>query len=257
MEHVMRPTWLVAKYMDDLRRREPRNVGVLLFTDETVLDRFLGARDDGTIDGRRTSLTGAPLENYKAWVAYWRHAAKAAPANPQALLELARGDANYFLEEGGEQLVGVDSPADLLAELYDMLVGDGDTEKPQTVHAAAERLIYHLNLTDRVQRGVTVQRRVPGALDVLHFDYRYDNGRPHFMEAVSMGRGDRAWNVVHQTIYQFEKLREADNLTNPHGIALVAGDAPQAPLDVLRGIVPVIDLDDETADDKLAAQLHL
>ncbi|MGI9016889.1 MAG: hypothetical protein ACR2HR_07275 [Euzebya sp.] len=252
----MRPTWLVAKYMSDLRRREPRNVGVLLFTEEGVLNRFVGARADGTIDGRRTGLSGPHLDNFKAWVAFWRHAGTSTD-DPRTLLATPTGDGNYLLEFGGEQLSGTVDPSALLDELFEMLVMDDQPEGPESVRVAAERAIVQLGLTDRIQRDATVQRPVGDTLDVLRFDYRYDNGQPHFLEAVSFGRGDNAWNAVHRACYLFEKLREVRELRNPQGIALVSEASPSDPMVVLRSIVPVIDLAAPSAVEQLADVLHI
>jgi len=61
----MKARWLVAKYMPDLRRREPDNVGVILLMDGRAHLRFLGQRD-GRVDGRSVRWAGS-VKNYKAW----------------------------------------------------------------------------------------------------------------------------------------------------------------------------------------------
>ena len=64
--------WLVAKYMPDLRRREPKNVGVLLRMGDSCFSRFLGEQSGGQIDGRHVHGLVNSVQNYKAWVGYWK-----------------------------------------------------------------------------------------------------------------------------------------------------------------------------------------
>lgn len=253
----MRPTWLVAKYMDDLQRREPRNVGVLLFTDHGVADRFQGQREDETIDGRSTTVAGDQLRNYKAWVAYWRDRAQQHRDDPRALLTPTTGDASYYLDFGGEQLLGEREPSSLLDELFAALVHVPTPTTTPSVRAAAERIFDDLGI--RVHRKPELRHRHNGVDDVLRFDFRYDNGRPHLMKAVAPGAGSAAWNAVHQTAYLFEKMALVEALREPHGISLVQGTTAElsGPLDLLRSYGPLIDLERPGATHDVARALSL
>src|SRR4051812_24962885 len=107
--------YLVAKYVPDLLRNEPVNIGILAWVDGTVSWRFLGQRADGEIDGRGRGVRGVirSIPNYKAWVNAWMKRASAAEirtragtfskASPEFLSALASyGEGNYILEAGGE-----------------------------------------------------------------------------------------------------------------------------------------------------------
>lgn len=48
------PRYLIAKYIPDLRRMEPRNIGVIVWSPQGVAARFAAekADTDGDVDGR-------------------------------------------------------------------------------------------------------------------------------------------------------------------------------------------------------------
>lgn len=112
--------WFVAKYMPDLRRREPKNVGVVLQFGERALSLFQGERSDGVIDARRLKGDVESAANFKAWVDYWRHAA----ADGESSIPPSRATDNYFLEYGGKRVFGAeDTDAETFLEtLYQTLV---------------------------------------------------------------------------------------------------------------------------------------
>lgn len=251
----MRPTWLLAKYTEDVRRREPRNVGVLLFTEDGVANRFVGQREDGTVDGRSAHVTGDRLRNYKAWVAYWEHHAQAHRQDPRRLLDQALSDVSYHLEYGGEELVGETAPDLLLAELYaSLVVVNGRDDAPPSIREAAERIFSQLGISDRIQREPRVQRSHRGALDVLRFDYRFDNGRPHFLQSVPLLSGDKGWRAVQQAAYLFEKLDAVPELDKPDAVGLVRArdGVAEGPLALLRTYGPVVDVEAGDAVGRMA-----
>ena len=113
--------------MPDLRRREPQNVGVVLFVDGDPYYRFRGQRPDGTVDGRRVRWA-RDVQMYRAWVEHWQRAA--ASGDRSRLVAASHSDHSFFLEEGGERLVGPGAIAahDLLDELYIALVEHGPAQ---------------------------------------------------------------------------------------------------------------------------------
>lgn len=125
--------WLLAKYVPDLRRNEPRNVGLILLRGDEVAARFVGQRQsDGTIDGRKAKMVN--LANYKRWVAYWRRLMDKGPDALLAATQRPERTSSYVLEVGGEFLSDEDPAMPtsvLLDHLYHELVDDKlDMDEP-------------------------------------------------------------------------------------------------------------------------------
>jgi hypothetical protein len=214
--------WLVAKYVSDLRRHEPQNVGVLLFTDQGVFSRFLGQREN-RIDGRFVRWARS-LENYKGWVDFWQRSSKGATSAREYLNQMQRRSIDsYFLEMGGERLVGsagTDAES-VLDDLYSSLV---EQPAPETlsVFNLAESVLKRAALGSKLKR--KVELTVDG--DEILFDYQYDNSVPNLMQRVSLSLGDeRSWNNVYAASLTFEiaqKDEAAEKLGGrPQRIALI------------------------------------
>ena len=254
----MRARWLVAKYMSDLRRREPINVGVILEADERRLCRFLGQRDDGLIDGRRLKLLGS-VKNYKDWVAFWRHSIATCARGQLAAAVIAgeRSDSNFFVEVGGERLIGgeVDQPEDLLEDLFSVLVEDVAPSVNRNITQLCEAVFSRLAIADRVVRSYRVEQ----AHDSIVFDYRFDNGLANLMQGVSLALpDDRSWQTAHAAAWAFQRAGEPTRQM----IALVRprekDEALNRQIQLLGSVAKVIDVSDAAlAAEALAPLLHM
>lgn len=117
--------WLLAKYVPDIGRNEPRNVGLILLRGDEVAMRFVGQQPDGSIDGRSARVVRS-ASVYKGWVEYWR---RLGVRGVDALMEAAGREQlaqNYRLTVGGAIEAGHDPtmPTDfLLDHLYERYVG--------------------------------------------------------------------------------------------------------------------------------------
>ncbi len=252
----MTTRWFTAKYVPDLRRREPRNVGVILVHNDVVTARFLG-EVSGRVDGRYVR-SAASLENYKAWVAHWRRCAAGGAVD--RLLQ-HRNDDNYFVEIGGEMLTTDDrAPEDVLEDLYGVLVEPPPPET-ETVKELADAVLLRAGIATRVERDV----RIVTGEDELQFDYKFLNGDAHLMKRVTLATPDeRSWNYVHAAAWTFEKTAgmkdEADRAFR--GLALVKGRPKDRDFDrqlgVLRDVAEVVDVREvETAASGISKALHL
>jgi hypothetical protein len=241
----MNATWLIAKYMDDLRRREPRNVGVILISDRGSLSKFKGEKTDGEIDGRRINVGSG--DNYKAWVAHWKRTLREGGERMRLLGTGAQG--NYFLEFGGERLMGnadVDDKA-FLDELYRELVED----LPIAVEAPdprrlIERTFVRLKIKDRITNQPALTGHAFGVDDHLVFDYRYRNGINVLMKRVHIA--NETWDHVHEAAWNFTQARtiEPDTRLVPL-ISHATGVDPSGPLSLLQrvGVHQTVDVSDE------------
>ena len=125
------PRFLVVKYIPDLLRREPRNVGVILFAEDALVARFAGESEEPTpgVDKRRLApFAIADPHNYARMIDYVREQllAREGVGADDVLAECERGLGSYAVEEGGEVWVGRpdQEPPELLLELFTRLVGE-------------------------------------------------------------------------------------------------------------------------------------
>ncbi len=168
----MKAEWLVAKYVPDLRRREPRNVGVVLFAGPETLMRFRGQRPDGTVDGRSARVRETDV--YKGWIDYWQHLARSF-AERQEWPRHHSFD-SYWLERGGELLSEEDlEPSDLLVQLYETLV----EETPDPDWKLADRvrdLLRQAELleSEHLLKGYSIP--APQTGETYKYPYAYVNG---------------------------------------------------------------------------------
>ena len=101
--------YILAKYVPDLARMEPRNIGVIVWSKGKFCARFLDKTDIGAIQVN-------DRDTYERWVVYWsrlvtadairprrgRPVSAADPTSIDALLSTQKG--NYILVDSGEML---------------------------------------------------------------------------------------------------------------------------------------------------------
>jgi hypothetical protein len=259
--------WFVAKYMSDLRRREPDNVGVVLIHGNQRLSRFLGQGPNGKLDGRRIKWAGS-LENYKTWVDYWKHVLASEDGETLAgVLTSRRRDDSYLIEPGGERIRGVQelAPEDLLDQLYEILVEPAFERSAPSVARISESLFHRLAISEVITRGYRFAFEENGTPDLIRFDYRYDNGQVNLMQGVSLANPDeRSWDSLHAATWSFSRMASRRILPDKEQqlIALVKTREPDADLKrqvaLLTEHAKVVDLVDENvAADHLQQLLHV
>lgn len=155
----MNARFLIAKYAPDLKRMEPRNIGVIVWIDGQVVARFLG-------EGLPANRVDAPLrvgirdkETYRRWIASWRRQLakpylegdrgeeiqKRSVGYIDALKTWSRG--NYMLVDGGvlAETVAPTEAGELADYLFQELVAVESDDKPATeaqqLKADSERLL--------------------------------------------------------------------------------------------------------------------
>lgn len=262
--HSNRIEWLIAKYVADLHRQEPRNVGVVVKAGDSFLTRFLGERADGQIDGRRVRWPSS-LANYRAWVDYWRYAVNQEGADLGNLTKRL-GDENYYLEYGGERLFGSEDtdPNYMLDYLYSVLVEETLEEpEPLDVVQLSETVLTRARIANRVTRRYSLDIILPnGVMDPVFFDYKYENGAIHLMKRVSLTHEDkRSWGNVHAAAWTFEKVAADSRTGGSQLIALVNTRQPAPELEnqvgVLDNLAHVVDVGKvDQAASELSELLH-
>lgn len=221
------PRWLIAKYQDDLHRREPRNVGIVLLVGELRLARFLAEREPGTVDGRAIRWIRS-ASAYRQWIRYWRRQMHHDGFEQLLHAPIPDAEQNFYLQPGGELLLsgGVTDPHDLLDDLYGRLVDDAIDTRAEDIGRLSERVLapLEMRLPKPITRDTVVHVQIGDVLDELRFDYRYNNGRPHLMQRVSLTQPDaRSWDRVHATAWAFTQIHKSadDAMRGAELIALV------------------------------------
>ena len=219
----MNAKWLIAKYIPDMRRREPQNIGIILLKDEKPYLRFRGRnKADGKIDGNKTKFQKS-VDNYRAWVSYWEHAA--IKGGLDGLLRRPRPDDNFILEFGGERIIGSDStePEAFADELYSQLVEadiiENGVAREVSVETAIDRIFRKLDISEKVEKD-PVLPSVDND-ERIFFDFRYKNGRNTWMKRVRIDRGSEklAMDPLFSAAYVFERAKSID--TDCHLVALL------------------------------------
>lgn len=205
--------WFLAKYVDDLRRQEPRNIGVVLVTPEGATCRFLGDLGDGRTDGRSIRWMGSP-KNIRAWIAYWRQAFAGARTDADLARIVARGrGSNLFVEPSGEALRDDSGLSDenFVDELFELLVRESPKLERLREPAAlslddmVEQIFDELDVSNDVHRGEPYD--VGG--EQVFVDYWLDGHAPRLMSKIELGESDPvAWRTAQATAYAFERARE-------------------------------------------------
>ncbi len=242
--------------MIDVRRREPRNVGIVLFTDSGVHAKFRG-EEAGTIDGRRVRDLGS-LENYRAWVRRWR---RDAAKNDPVRMVSATPHQNYFLEFGGARLLGNAglNPETFVAELFRELVDESPAPDMAEKAEIVERTFERLHISNKITKAPRITIERDGVRDQLAFDYEYRNGIYALMKQVTVTRD--AWDPIHAAAYSFEQARLEDR--DCKLISLVTfspastADSKES-VNILRRHASVVDFTDEIrAERELGTALAL
>src|SRR6266699_384568 len=65
--------YIIAKYVPEILRNEPRNFGVIVWSPEKLDARFSGETGGGGVDGRKIPEWVKSKTSYKEWVHYLRN----------------------------------------------------------------------------------------------------------------------------------------------------------------------------------------
>ena len=253
--------YLIAKYVDDIRRNEPINVGVVVFGGGGVAARFEGEDDEGRLDKRRIRRRVSGRDAYGAWVQHWRRLVET--GDERALLQASSKD--FYLEPGGTIVLDLDERGvdDAAGELYSRLVKPEDPPAPVSLQEKSRRSLRlagaDLDDENRFQTDPVIELEVGGQT---------------FRETVSYGVSNGAWHYLQEVSFDPQRPRRSRKEANHAAFvmehALIDGerivlydsadiDETTAPLlDLVTAIVPAIDVSDAGAGAAaLQTRLHL
>jgi hypothetical protein len=252
--------FLLVKYIADLHRFEPRNIGVVVCSPKGAEARFTGEYSDrpGEVDGRSIPSFVTSGNAYKQWIRYWREALLAgrvtvpesgaivdvtSPGFAEALQQTSRG--NFVVADSGTVLD--DGSADELPAVADQLFGQLVDTKPMEeprdddLDSVADRLLDRLNLRSRrnFHRDYLVRCTVNGVQEEYIFSDAFANGSPQRLyQRLPLPKSKiRLRKNVHDTAWSFEQVFKQQIVTPDNaGVLVCVGDEQGSQPDVDKSL---------------------
>ncbi|APD47172.1 hypothetical protein KQ302_11005 [Synechococcus sp. CS-602] len=236
--------YLLAKYIPDLHRFEPRNIGVIVWSLLGIEARFLAEYSDrpGEVDGRSIPSFVTSASAYRQWIRYWRDAvvgtsmrplgggdvvSSSSPGFIEVLQQTARG--NFVVVDSGSVLDDI-SEEELPAvadQLFAQLIEANTAEEPRDIGfdelcdslMTLTQLKDHRNFYDRYPVRCTVR----GVDEEFFFSHAIANGTlerayqrfpiPKRKSQIQKNRDSTAWML--------ESILNAKLITSDHTVLLV------------------------------------
>ena len=272
--------YLLAKYIPDLPRFEPRNIGVIVWCEDGVEARWLAEFRDrlGEVDGRSIPTFVTSSNAYRQWIRSWRkalsgetltpsgragsdHAEPIAVTSPEfvdALVRTSRG--NFVITEAGELLdrITEDELPAVADQLFASLVETNAPDEPRDLDfdekcdqlLARSGLPQHRNFHNRF----AVTCPVNGINEDYVFSHALANGtleRLYQRWPLPKRKKDVQRNL-HDTTWRLEQVIRQNIITADKTVVLVDVTAEQQALPeaekslrLLGSMARVINLQDE------------
>ncbi len=195
--------YLIVKYVDDVSRNEPRNIGVVVFDGTNAVARFDGEGNDGLPDLRRVRYRITGSHAYREWVKYWRTTLDNPGKIERSLDGLPSGDPRvieslvsssgqeFYLEDGGSILLDTEGTSleAMATDLFTRLVHEPDPPAPASLRDKSEKALASagapLDDPERFQKEVNVTVTGPGGEIIPdEISYAVKNGAWHYLQEV-------------------------------------------------------------------------
>lgn len=261
--------YLIAKYVDDLARNEPRNVGVIASDGAQIVARFDGEDDAGKINLSRVRHRITGSRSYRAWVQYWRAVIDDPSVigldratSPAELLRLlaAEPSRDFYLEQGGSILLDADHRTldETARELYEQMVREPDPPAPMSLRDKSRQALSAAGAPMDDRSRFKSQFKVP--LDIqgvvtneYEVSYAVMNGEWHFLQEMPFDPGRPRVNSKEASYCAV--LFEHAGWTKDNSLILYDGtdlsESSAGLLEMLNGFAPVIDVDPTDAAAKV------
>lgn len=226
--------FVVAKYVSDLRRMEPRNVGVVLWSNGRVASKFLPREDASFVND---------LETYDRWRSFWEEklnddvlsvprlapVQKSDPAFLDAFMRTQ--DGNYLLFQGGDVLehVATDKVGDATKFLFDEIVAVHAEKKPddqsfdRIFQNRSKQVFERLGVWNRpdFHKGddvCSVRCRIHNVWKVVPFHFALGDGDPRSVYQRVRLDIEQNWQLA---VFRFEALLKSNKYKKQQCAALI------------------------------------
>ncbi len=245
------PRYLLAKYVPDLRRFEPHNIGVIVWSPDALEARFIGEKADapGVVDGRRAPSFIRDLDAYRGWIQYWREEMKRSFIKTRDGNTVAKTDAAYLqtlagtgagkflLAEAGFLLDEPDS--DGVLRLTDYLFGllvdkqedtvTEDDAKDVGLDGLCEQLFEQSDLANdpHLIKNYATNCTVGSLTERFEFSFAYKNGslKRIFQKVPLWTKGNTLLKNIHHPMWMLHRMVEAKTLKRDQCATVVNVDA--------------------------------
>jgi hypothetical protein len=215
----MTTRYLVVRYISDLARREPKNIGVVLASAQGVTAKFLGERDN-KLDLRSVRSLVSHTASYKQWIDYWRYVISQDIEAENKLNEiLASSRGNYVVSEGEVVYLPPDVASDshrTLSHLFYLLVSEfpqqQEEEAELSLSARCDEIIKRFELRKNPHFKEAPVIDVTLSTNVRQHiipSFAWVNGIEVYFQKVSIvgARPDASQKNVNNAAWIFEKLK--------------------------------------------------
>ena len=210
-------TYLIAKYIPDLRRMEPRNIGIILWVNGKSFCSFLAPEEAGKFVNER--------ETYERWIHFWTERVNSGevrifngpriPVSSDQFLESFKltQKGNYVLDEGGVLIdkISTKDAKDAVQFLFTELVSTHPSASSGSSHdrlaATAINMLQKAGITERddYSRSKEIECNYHGIPQPLKFHHYLGNGKP---ETVIQQVHIQHRQNVNSTAWMFERVKD-------------------------------------------------
>jgi len=276
--------YILAKHVPDVFRKEPKNIGVIVWSELGVEARFWGVDSHGLLDKRQIPPFVNSANAYEQWVRYWLKeirkpkaefigSGKVVPLeSPEFLKAIQTGNSdNFFLQESGVVLESVSKEElpSLAQELFESLVTTDAIDEGDTtlrINAECEKIIKvtrlngnaHFEKKKKVFATIKVGDRVKVVRDI-EFSYAYVNGSVKWLgQQVALKRyPSQLAKEIQSVCYRFERAFDNDFIKPEQATTFVYpmddqldDDGIKKAIELLGAYTKVINLRDEESAKK-------
>lgn len=239
--------WYLIQFTENMERREPRNVGVVLRSPDGWSAKFFGV-EDGHVDGRRLRPLSVTADAYSAWIDhYTRHLND---DEWQKVVESGK-TRNFEVLHGGSIYLARKSWATELGRLYDDLVTDDRTQRPtperEDVLKIAGRVLYVANIS--AERDVPIEADFGERRTDIRWDFAHQNGSLHLMNSLRLS--GRNSSILTESFFARAKAVEVARPRQTKFICFYDGldsqdnvDRVLAPIEAVATTVDLSDFDE-------------
>ena len=232
----MTAQYWVARYVPNPFRNEPRNVGVIVRKGDLVVGMFVGERENGTLDGRKTAGFSNPAV-YSQWHKYWKR--KIAARAVDDIIDATTP--NYGVVYGGDVTdIGEDNALTVCRFMYNLLVGGGIAEAYEWTEEKisvklVEDIVLELDRTAILEKTGQLFARHPVQRNASVFgksvthtpSFSQRNGKLTVMEYIDLGVNqiNKAKERAGWMAYMFRDIKDREPTSDAISLVRPEGDA--------------------------------